>query len=354
MRIPIAAAILAAFALSAALVGVDSSVAQAATKYCNGPKVTWRASFWGKRRAITEGMEYVAKATKEATCGKFDIRIYYGEQLSKARENLDAIKVGAVQGAQMCSSYHPAKVRALGVLDLPFLPIPNLDVMQAVDTRMYKTAAFKKSLADWNAAYYMAMMLPQFEMMGRGKPPRKLGDWKGMRVRALGGMGKAMAGLGAVPTGMPASEVYTALQRGTIDAVGFAYTYAFSAFKIDDLSTWYTTNMALGSLNCLFVVNRDAYAKLPPQYKKILEEVRKPGYEALKAAYHKRDKVNLPKWRAKKSLKPITYSTAELDRIRKVGGRPVWDEWVKQNKAEGIPAQKLLDLVLKTAREASK
>ena len=161
MRLPVTAAILAAFVLAAAVVAGNSSVAKAATKYCDGPKVTWRTSFWGKRRAITEGMEYVAKAAKEATCGKFNIQLFYGEQLSKSRENLDAIKVGAVQGAQMCSSYHPGKVRALGVLDLPFLPIPNLDVMQAVDTRMYETPEFKKSLGDWNAMYYMAMMLPQ-------------------------------------------------------------------------------------------------------------------------------------------------------------------------------------------------
>ena len=26
------------------------STAQAATKYCNGPKITWRVSLWGKRR----------------------------------------------------------------------------------------------------------------------------------------------------------------------------------------------------------------------------------------------------------------------------------------------------------------
>jgi TRAP-type C4-dicarboxylate transport system substrate-binding protein len=354
MRLPIIAAVLAAFAASAALITVESSTAQAATKYCDGPKVSWRTSFWGKRRAITEGIEYVAKATKEATCGKFDIQLFYGEQLSKSRENLDAIKVGAVQGAQVCSSYHPGKVRALGVLDLPFLPVADLDVAQAVYTRMFETPEFKKSLSEWNAVYYMATLLPQFEMMGRGKAPLKLEDWKGRRVRALGGMGKAMAALGSVPTSMPASEVYTALQRGTIDAVGFAYTYAFAAFKIDDMSTWYTTNMALGSLNCIFALNQDAFAKLPPQYKTILEEMRTPGYAALKEAYGKQDKENLPRWQAKKTLKAITYTKDELEKLRKVGGTPVWDEWVKQNEAEGIPGRKLLDLVLKTARDVSK
>jgi len=353
MKNSVLAVALAAALGSSALIAADAPSAQAATKYCDGPKVTWRASFWGNRRAITEGMEYVAKATKEATCGNFNIQLFYGEQLSKSKENLDAIKVGAVQGAQMCSSYHPGKVRPLTVLDLPFLPLSNLDVMQAVYTDMFETPEFKKSLADWNAVYFMATMLPPFEIMGRGAAPLKLADWKGRRVRSLGGTGKAMTALGAVPTSMPASEVYSALQRGTIDSVAFAYTYAFAAFKIDDISSWYTTNMSLASLNCVFVVNKDAMEKLPSQYKEILAEVREPGYEALKAAYAAKDKINLAKWRKGGKLKAITYERGELEELRKVGGAPVWDEWVKQNEAEGIPARKLLNMVLKSAKEHS-
>jgi len=353
MQRSVFAVALAAVIGLATLFAVDTPAAEAATKYCDGPKVTWRTSTWGNRRAITEGMEYVAKATKEATCGKFDIQIFYGEQLSKSKENLDSIKVGAVQGAQMCSSYHPGKVRALTVLDLPFLPLSNLDVMQAVYTDMFETPEFKKSLADWNAVYFMATMLPPFEIMGRGEPPLKLDSWKGRRVRSLGGTGKAMAALGAVPTSMPASEVYGALQRGTIDSVAFAYTYAFAAFKIDEISSWYTTNLSLASLNCVFVFNKDAVEKLPSEYREILAEVREPGYEALKAAYISKDKVNLAKWQKEGKLKAITYQRGELEALRKVGGAPVWEEWVKQNEAEGVPAQMLLDKVLESAKNNS-
>ena len=48
-------------------------------------------------------------------------------------------------------------------------------------------------------------------------------DFKGMRIRSLGQQGKAMAKLGAVPTSVPAPEVYTSLDRGLLDAAGFAY-----------------------------------------------------------------------------------------------------------------------------------
>ena len=35
-----------------------TSTANAAEKYCDGPKTSWRLSLWGKRRAFTEGLEY--------------------------------------------------------------------------------------------------------------------------------------------------------------------------------------------------------------------------------------------------------------------------------------------------------
>ena len=45
------------------------------------------------------------------------------------------------------------------------------------------------------------------------------------------------------------------------------------------------------------------------------------------------------------------YTDAELDSFRKEAGKPVWDDWVKRQSAAGLPAQELLDLVFKTAKE---
>ena len=352
MRITMVVAATAAALIGSGLLFThQSSVGVAATKYCDGPKVNWRVSLFGNRRAITEGLEYVSQTVKDATCDNFNVELFYAEQLSKSRENLDAIKVGAVQGALVCASYHPQKVRALGVLDLPFLPVSNLDVLQEVFEVMYAHEEFKKALAAWGVMYYTGTMLPQYEYMGRGKPPLKLEDWKGMRVRALGGMGAAMEALGAVPTTVPAPETYTALQRGTIEAIGFPFTYSFAAYRLDEISDWYTANMSAGSVGAIFVISLDAHDKLPEQYKTILEEARVPSYEVLKAAYTKQDEVNLPKWEANPKLQKIVFSEDDLAAFRKVGGSPVWEAWVKENEAHGVPARELLDLLLKTAKE---
>src|SRR3546814_14114436 len=88
-----------------------------------------------------------------------------------------------------------------------------------------------------------------------------------MRVRALGGTGEALKNLGAVPTSVPAPEVYNGIERGIFRAAAFPYTYAFASYKIDEIANWHTTNLAPGANNCPTIVGIQAYEALPDQYK---------------------------------------------------------------------------------------
>ena len=314
-----------------------------------GPKLTWRLSLWGKRRAFSEGLEFISKSVSEKTGGSFQVKLFYGEQLSKGKENLDGISVGAFEAALFCASYHPGKNRPLNVLDLPFLPLGDLDVMVKVHQTIYAHPAAKKALSNWNAVLYMPNVLPQYEYMGKGKPPASVKDFAGMRLRALGGMGRAAKAIGAVPTTMPASETYTALQRGTVDAIGFPYTYTFAAYKLDEVADWYTTNMALGTVNCPIVFNADSYEVLPDQYKKLLKDLIPGAVAAQKAAYAAKDIINVKKWADNPKLTAVKILENEMAEFRKIGGEPLWNDWVRENEGK-IPAQELLDLVLKTAK----
>lgn len=184
----------------ASLIGVSTPIRSAEAQMVEGPEVTWRVSLWGKRRAFTESLEYITKTVKERTGGKFDFKLYYGEQLSKSKENLDAIAVGAVDAALVCQSYHPAKLPAANVLDMPFLPITNFDVQYAVSNKIFSHPVVKKDFGKWNAIIFAINILPQYEYMGKGKPPASVSDFKGLRLRALGGMGRSAKKIGAVPT----------------------------------------------------------------------------------------------------------------------------------------------------------
>ncbi len=341
----------AAFAF-ASLIGVSAPISSAKAQMVDGPEVTWRVSLWGKRRAFTESLEYITKTVKERTGGKFNFKLYYGEQLSKSKENMDSISVGAIDAALTCQSYHPGKLPAANVLDLPFLPITNFEVQYEVSDVIFSHPAVKKDFAKWNALIFAINVLPQYEYMGKGKPPASVADFKGLRLRALGGMGRSARKIGAVPTTVPASETYTALQRGTVDAIGFPFTYAFSAYKLDEVADWYTTNMSLGTVNCPIVANKGSWDKLPKQYQDLLNSLKKKAVEFQSAAYAKKDIENLKVWPTK--MKAITIPEGQMAEFREKAGRPVWEEWVKEVEPNVPEARELLNLLLKTAAEARK
>ena len=339
----------ARFALASIVLplAVPAALAQAV----DGPKVEWKLGSWGKPRAITAGIELLAKQVGERTGGKFSITIGYGT-FGGERELLDILNAGGIQASMICSSYHPDKMPAYTALDLPFLPLPDFETQWAVNDAFHAHPHIVQEIAKWNAITYSANMLPQYEFIGKGAPPKTLADYKGMRVRALGGLGDALKNLGAVPTSVPPTEVYTSMERGTVDAVSFPTTYAHASYKSYEIGTWYTTNLAPGTVACPTLFNKNAWAQLPPQYQKLVMELRPRVRDALISAYRQADEKNIPLF--KRKLTFITYTPADLAEFRRVGAQPVWDKWVAEMGAKGIPAKELLQLIVDTSAKVQK
>ncbi len=65
----------------------------------------WNVSLWGKPRAFTEHVEKLAELVAQKTNGEFTLNLSYGG-LSKNKENLDGIAIGAFEMAQFCAGYH--------------------------------------------------------------------------------------------------------------------------------------------------------------------------------------------------------------------------------------------------------
>src|SRR5690606_12985196 len=157
-------------------------------------------------------------------------------------ENLDGIAIGAFEMAQICAGYHPDKNPTLTVLELPFLGVPDLKAEIEVENAVYDHPAVKKDLERWDALAIMPSPMPQYNFLGKGEAPTKVSDFKGMRVRALGGIGEAMKTVGAVPTSVTAEETFQAIDSGTVHAASFA-PHAHLSFKTVEAGSWWTTNL---------------------------------------------------------------------------------------------------------------
>lgn len=300
------------------------------TAIVEGPRVKWDFSIWGAPRPGTKTVDALAERVKQRTNGNWTITVHYGEALSKTRENLDGISIGAFESALVCNFYHPRKNPGLMVLSLPFLPVDSWEDRIAVSEAVYAHEQVKTEMKRWGAMTYTSTFIPSYEIMGRGKPPLTLEDWKGLNVRAGGGLGDLFAKIGAVPTSTTATEVYTGIQLGTMDAAAFPFTYAHVSYRLHEVSDWFTSNMSPGTADCPLVFSIAAYQKLPQQYKDLLVEIKDSIANDQRLAYEEIDRVNLPM--LKENLREIRYTESELEEFRTKYASLVIEDWIQKNE----------------------
>ena len=286
----------------------------------------WNVSLWGKRRAFTEGVEKLAELVSEKTNGEFKLNISYGG-LSKNRENLDGISIGAFEVAQFCAGYHADKNPSITVLELPFLGVTSLEQEREISQALYKQPAVVADLARWNATLLMPSPLPQYNIAGVGKPPLTLQDY------------------GAVPTSMSATEVRQAMDSGVIKAVAFA-PHAHMAFGTIDNAKWWTTNLNPGTVNCPVVVNTDALNALSDENRQALLGSVDEALDYYIKYYNEKTMAAWWPLLKEKGIEQITYSEEELAAFREAVAGPAAAAWIKENTARGLPAQELYDFVI--------
>ena len=309
----------------------------------------WNVSVWGKRRAFTEHIEKLGELLNTKTNGEFTLNISYGG-LSKNKENLDGISIGAFEMAQFCAGYHRDKNRVVTVLELPFLGVENLEQEVAVSNAVYSHPAATEEMAQWNAKLLMTSPMPQYNIVGTGEPRDTLADFDGMRVRATGGIGQAFKSVGGVPTSVTATEAYQAMESGVVDTVAFAQ-HAHLSFGTINQADWWTANLNPGTVNCPVVVNIDAYESLSDEHRAALDSSVPEALDHYLANYSKL----LERWDAvlaEKDVQKVVIADAVIEAFRAQAADPIRDKWISDMEAQGLPGQELYDLVMSTLAAA--
>jgi len=303
----------------------------------------WNVSLWGKRRAFTEHVEKLAELVDKKTKGDFKLNISYGG-LSKSRENLDGISIGAFEMAQFCSFYHKQKNPSITVTELPFSRNVSLSRITEIYQDVYKHPAVVKDLARWNATLLMPSPMPQYNIVSKSDAFNNLDDFKGLRVRGPGGIMGVLGQLGAIKTSVPFSEVRQSMDSGVIDAASFA-PHAHLATKTYKVGKWATTNLNLGSANCPVVVNSDALAALKPAHKQALLGSIDEALTYYVKNYNENTTQKYEQAIKEQGLTQITFTPEQTKKLDSLSAS-VRKDWVKQN-SKNFNAQSLYDFTEK-------
>jgi len=141
------------------------------------------------------------------------------------------------------------------------------------------------------------------------KEIKTVADLKGLKMRMGGGLfGEAMAKLGVVAQNMPAGEVYSALEKGTLDATEFVGPYDDEKLGFNKVAPYYYyPGWWEGGAELEFFVSAKAYEALPAELKEIVKAATAVAARDMTAKYDAVNPIALKRLvAAKTQLKPFS------------------------------------------------
>ncbi len=209
-----------------------------------------------------------------ARCGPdYTIEYYGAEQMLSFMEIFDGVRTGVAELGAITPNFHSFDEPKLGVVEIPFL-FNNLEAhIAAVPglTPLYAEILeeqFNQKLLCLHNYTGMALISTQ--------PVYTLEDWDGLLVQAISPiMASMIEALGGAPvSGMPYTESYSLMEKGTVDGVITAPA-AMVIFALTDVGPYMTSAYMAPALHG-FSINLDVWNDLPGDIQDImLEEAQK-------------------------------------------------------------------------------
>lgn len=159
---------------------------------------------------------------KEMTGGKVAVEMLPVGTIVDYKETLDAVGAGILDGHICDTSYFTGKDPAFGLIANPVGAWS--DPAQMIDfVENGGGAELMRELQEPYGVYFIGVSTPGLEAFVSKVPLDGVDDLKGVKMRSPeGAIANVFRSAGAAPVNLPASEVYTALDKGVIDAADYS------------------------------------------------------------------------------------------------------------------------------------
>ena len=305
-----------------------------------GGKVTLKlATALPSSHPLVKGMESFKAKVAEKSQGSVDVVIYPAGQLYNDKNMNDAIISGGIDLGLNSVGRWASIVPAMDVFDVPFLFPDYEKVDKAIDGGLGEklgSELLKKGVRPLIWADYGFVQFAN--NLREVKTPA---DFAGLKIRGYSKYSsETIKALGASSATMGASEVYMAIQRGTIDGQSSGTT-AMRDRKMYEVHKYLTvTNHA--SPEFILAMNEKVYAKLSDAQKKALNDAANEVRDDLRKNAKAEDLQALEDLK-KAGMQVYVVPESEIGAWREAT-KGVWDLFTKENGALG---QELIDICTK-------
>jgi TRAP-type C4-dicarboxylate transport system substrate-binding protein len=279
----------------------------------------------------TVNLNAFAAKVKEKSGGRMEIRVHPASSLYPQQEILPSLLDGRSEIGPVLSGYLTDVLLELGVLELPFMTSSLEEHRQA---QQKLKPFFAEQLGKKGLMMLAAYAWPSQQVFSH-QPIRTIADWKGKKIRVYGAdTSNITRSLSGVPVNIAFGELYTALEKKTVDGAITSATNA-EPMKFFEVSKVINYWFLAGASSEWLVVNQKAWDGLPKDLQQVvldsLKEVRFEDKEWEDAkAFEERALKRFPEI----GMTVVNPSKEEIEKARQLS-RAAWDTWLSRSGPDG-------------------
>jgi len=349
----------------------DVAKVEAATKYAadwlngrlkdsdyNMPKITYKGDpitlRWSHHVPPVSGMAKNVykpgfRLLEKLSKGKIKVEESWGGTVHPANAGFEATRSGLTDMTACYAFYNPTTFHLMHVMSLPGI-VPSSPVGTRITQEAYNEF-FRKEMERTGVLMSIVYTTTPYVLHSKDVLDT-LESLQGKKVRTGGGVHAAVwKALGTVPTTMPAPRIYTAFQRGLLDAVAFPDSVSI-LFRINELQKSHTY-INLSRINQEHCLSRKWFEALPPDLKQVVSRWVQGFAQAISQEFYVLAGARARNKFRSQGITMVHLSAAETKRWQDAA-RPVIDEWIKTNEEKGLPAKKLVEFIRERAAQYGK
>lgn len=207
------------------------------------------------------------KELEAASKGRIDVQIFWNGQLGKIENLMNQIRTGLLESTVGSDGHVTPHYPDIQILGIPYLFVDRKVAWHVFD------GPFGQRLADEMAAKSGIRPVAWLENGGyrhyssKNKPLRTAADLKGLKIRTMTNPVhmEIVRSLGASPTPVPWSDLYTSLQTGVVDGQENSLS-TFRIPKLEEVQKHIILDGHVYSVLAIFISEK-WYQGLPPELK---------------------------------------------------------------------------------------
>ncbi|MEW5722619.1 MAG: TRAP transporter substrate-binding protein DctP [Thermodesulfobacteriota bacterium] len=293
--------------------------------------IRWRAqSAFSRGDFSADLLPSFAEEVKKKSDGRLLISTHYAGDLVPQDDTMKATSQNIIQMSQACGVFWSGEEPILGMeYGLPFAYKGTLAEVEGLIAKTGLYDLWQQAYTRKNNHLLGVHTYGPYPAIVSNKPLRTVGDFKGLKIRALLEVAELMKLIGAAPGYVPGGEVYMALKLGTFDAATYSVD-AVRGFKWHEVMDYYILPYWCDWYFGDVIINMDEWKKLPDDLKKILEEAMVNYGKANEDIYTKEVQLVVEK-AAELGYEVITMPEEEVAKIRQVAIEKIWPEYAKKS-----------------------